>query len=500
MANDITLVFVHGWSVTNLNTYGELPIRLRNEGRVAGIDIDVRDIFLGQYISFHDEVRLPDISRAFQSAVNEQLGDIISAGRRFIAITHSTGGPVMRDWSERYKSQWPSFPMSHLIMLAPANFGSALAQLGKARISRLASWFQGVEPGQGVLDWLELGSNESWKLNKDWIQSDGSGISADHFFPFVLIGQAIDRKFYDNLNSYTGELGSDGVVRSAGANLNATYVLLKQLLPGVDNDTPVVESDTAPRTAFRTVRHASHSGNEMGIMASEKADVNDPLGADTVNAIIRCMQVATKENYYQLCDDFDNETAQLQQEEQLEIIEKGLIFRSKRYFIHDKYSMIIFRVCDAEGYPVRDYDLIFTSGPGNSPDQLPEGFFADRQRNSKNPETVTYYVNHDIMNGSPAIMDGDNVVRPAVEGVTDLGVQVVPRPNNGFVRYYPFELQANSDFFNKVVSPNSTTLIEICLQRLVDKNVFVLNGPVDAMTSDAAGDFKGIDPSGVNVG
>ena len=48
--------------------------------------------------------------------------------------------------------------MSHLIMLAPANYGSALAQLGKQRLSRIKSWFEGVEPGQGVLDWLELGS------------------------------------------------------------------------------------------------------------------------------------------------------------------------------------------------------------------------------------------------------------------------------------------------------------------------------------------------------
>jgi hypothetical protein len=62
-------------------------------------------------------------------------------------------------------------PMSHLIMLAPANFGSALAQLGKSRISRLKTWFEGVEPGTGVLDWLELGSPEAWKLNRAWISS-----------------------------------------------------------------------------------------------------------------------------------------------------------------------------------------------------------------------------------------------------------------------------------------------------------------------------------------
>ena len=75
-------------------------------------------------------------------------------------------------------------------MLAPANYGSALAQLGKQRLGRLMSWFEGVEPGQGVLDWLELGSTESWALNKEWIASDGTQIGPNGVFPFVITGQS----------------------------------------------------------------------------------------------------------------------------------------------------------------------------------------------------------------------------------------------------------------------------------------------------------------------
>ena len=145
--SSITIVFVHGWSVTNLNTYGNLPIRLRSEGVKNGIDIEVKEIFLGRYISFHDEIRLPDISRAFNTALADQLSDVSS----FVCITHSTGGPVIRDWWNRYcKGKKSKCTMSHLIMLAPANFGSALAQLGKETLSRLKSWWSGVEPGQGV--------------------------------------------------------------------------------------------------------------------------------------------------------------------------------------------------------------------------------------------------------------------------------------------------------------------------------------------------------------
>ena len=62
--------------------------------------------------------------------------------RRFACITHSTGGPVVREWLDRYHAQpgtLDACPMSHLVMLAPANFGSALAQLGTRAIVELTA-------------------------------------------------------------------------------------------------------------------------------------------------------------------------------------------------------------------------------------------------------------------------------------------------------------------------------------------------------------------------
>src|SRR5687768_10249172 len=123
----LTVVLVHGWSVTNVDTYGGLPIRLRAEAARASIDIDVREIFLGKYISFHDEVRLRDIALAFQNAVEDVAPDAVAGKRRFVCITHSTGGPVIRDWWHRLYRSARRCPMSHLVMLAPANYGSALA-------------------------------------------------------------------------------------------------------------------------------------------------------------------------------------------------------------------------------------------------------------------------------------------------------------------------------------------------------------------------------------
>lgn len=500
----INLVFVHGWSVNNLDTYGELPIRLRNEGAAAGIDLTVQEIFLARYISFHDEVRVADISRAMQAAVQEQLAEILKKGGKFVCITHSTGGPVVRDWWERYYKDAgapgavaSTCPMSHLIMLAPANFGSALAQLGKGRISRLASWMEHVEPGQGVLDWLELGSEESWQLNRSWILANSPGKGAGSFYSFVLIGESIDRKLYDHLNSYTGELGSDGVVRSAAANLNATLIEIRQEVsaqPGqpVQEQAPVINFHEVHDKPFRIITGKSHSGKEKGIMTSVKADTTDAASAETVNAILRCIQVKDDAAYDTLCQDFGKETDAVQAAEKLEIINDHFLALTRRYFIHDRFCLIIFRVKDSEGYPVTDYDLVFTVGDDQNPNHLPEGFFADRQQNSVHKETVTYFVNYDILTGSPAVMDGTKTVREASSGIDKLGLLLIPRPDKGFVRYVPLQVSADREFFQKMVRPNAPILIDICLQRLVSREVFRMEGPITEMPAD--GNFKDTDP------
>ena len=264
------VVLVHGWSVHNTSTYGELPARLEAESK-DDILLDIHNIWLGKYVSFQDEVQLDDISRAFESAIRQEL-DASSLQAKCICITPSTGGPVIRNWIYKYyvePGKMAECPVSHLIMLAPANFGSALAILGKLRISRIKSWFEGVEPGKGVLDWLELGSPESWNLNVKWMNYFKGQQQYETFFPFVISGQSIDRSFYDHINTYTGELGSDGVVRLSGANLNANYYKFVQESPVGDAIelalTPKEnEHITCSNTAFAIAKGRSHSGDGMG--------------------------------------------------------------------------------------------------------------------------------------------------------------------------------------------------------------------------------------------
>ena len=180
------LVFLHGWSVTDTATYGRLPQILGERAAAAGIDLQFTHVHLGRYISFRNEVKMDDLVRALDHALRELLGRDLP---RFACVTHSTGGVLARSWIEAHygASGLARCPLTRLILLAPPNHGSALAILGSGRISRLRSWFQGVEPGDGVLRWLELGSEEARALNRAWLDYPSADASVA-LRTFVLTG------------------------------------------------------------------------------------------------------------------------------------------------------------------------------------------------------------------------------------------------------------------------------------------------------------------------
>ncbi len=133
------VVFVHGWGVTDTSTYGQLPEALATQAEEYKLQIEIKHIWLGRYISFHDDVSVVDVARAFHCALHDQIPDSAGEISDFSCITHSTGGPVVREWLDHFygASQLSKSPLRHLVMLAPANHGSPLAALGKKRVGRI---------------------------------------------------------------------------------------------------------------------------------------------------------------------------------------------------------------------------------------------------------------------------------------------------------------------------------------------------------------------------
>lgn len=456
-----TLVFVHGWSVTHTSTYGALPQRLQQQAAAHGIALDISDIWLSEYVSFDDAVTMPDLVRAFDHA----LRDLHLLSASFACITHSAGGPVVREWLRAQRERpgvHSTIRLTHLMMLAPANFGSALAQLGKGVLGRLKAWWDGIEPGQPVLDWLELGSAESWSLNLDHIHGeDPAGYGQ---FLFVLTGDRPDRGLYDHANSYTGENGSDGVVRIAAANLNAHHAVLARGTSAA-YDTLSLHLTKAPRTAFKLIAGASHSGTEQGIMAAAPEV--------TVDTLLRCLRVTDAGRYAQLCDAFEQENA----ERDADKIERETVGPfPARVHIHDPRSLLIVRLADESGEALIGSRFLLTAGAPANPDWMPQGFMLDRQANRRSANVISLFLNHTLLAGDQRVADpasSRRTLRPATEARRPYGAMLQPADLSELVHHALARSAASQDLFD-AIGPHQTTLLDVVLPRLVHEGVFRL--------------------------
>ncbi|WP_068334644.1 esterase/lipase family protein [Photobacterium jeanii] len=439
------VIFVHGWSVTDTNTYGLLPEAIAKQASNYGLNIDIKHIWLGRYISFNDTVNMTDIIRAFDQALRDQIpaGDHIA---EFSCITHSTGGPVVREWLNHYygSHNLAQSPLRHLVMLAPANHGSPLAALGKQRVGRIKAWFDGVEPGQLILDWLSLGSQQQIDLAKAYLDYQPA---SNRFYPFVLTGQSIDKKFYDFVNNYLTEPGSDGVVRVSGANMNFSMV---KFVESEETDTvshmsenlavsllkPVNGFNRPEPVPIGVVPNASHSGKSKGIMRSIASANSKKV---QLAEILKCLQVTSPDDYQQRQLALSALTQQTQK-------------RSHRYI------NLVFIVKDDQGVPITDYDLVLLGGPNREPDKLSKGFFIDRQKNAANPNHLVYYIDYDVIIKSKLT-----------------GFRIIARPDQGFSFYHPVEFRDETAEIDALLKPNETLYIEVVIHRRVDQAVFLFD-------------------------
>lgn len=435
------VILVHGYNVTSTKTYGVLPQRLKRAGH------NVKDVFLSKYVTLDDDITLPDLVRAFHSALLDTFKGKLETS--FACVTHSTGGLVVRSWVDTiYGDAMASLPLSHLIMLAPPNNGSRLAELGKSRLSRLRS-LAGIEPGVKVLDALELGSAQQWNLNSSWIQKKLH--TAPGFYPVVITGQWIDKKLWDCIVPGTYERGSDGVVRAAAANLN-----MKKISVNEDGQVSREEMEGIP---FLLTPKTSHSDESYGVMGSIPSQGSHPV----LNGILAALDVDSREEYQALEVDFSSKTNSLQ--------------RKESYYDGSKlerYSQVVFRVSDSHGTALEDYalEIVDSSLRGN---RMPSGFFADNHKNLVSPENFVYFLNYDRMSD---IKGGK------------IGFRLNSVPDSPLINYQETMMLAPIDV-ESILQPNQTTLVDVVLKRRINKKVFEItkNLSYQKITGEAGADW-----------
>ena len=239
------MMIVHGYS-DDPGSFGDLKRFFVEQAGYRESDICFAD-----YSSMDDDASFRD----FADKLDEDY-ERLSAGwrkkrepTRIDIACHSTGALVVRAWlamrfvrrTKRKGSM--TCPVNHLLMFAPANFGSDLARMGQSLLGKAKATFfdssqrkgNAMESGRQVLEGLEPASPFQWELSDYDLFCDNEENPADSGFfdprikdprkrcyPFVFAAGESYGGMQARIIKKRQKPGTDGTVRICGTSLNVT--------------------------------------------------------------------------------------------------------------------------------------------------------------------------------------------------------------------------------------------------------------------------------------
>lgn len=335
-------IILHGWS-DNSSSFAGFAKWLQTEHGIPAINI-----FLGDYLSMNDEVTLFDLGYAFDRAL--QKAGISQERHSFNAIVHSTGGLVVRKYLRQKcldhqtgRRDAKSTPIQHLCMLAPANFGSPLATLGKSILGRVFKgwkWDGFGESGQKILDALELASPYSFDLaTDDLFDPEFPIFDPQNTLTTVMVGT---KAYPGALKSTMHEDGSDGTVRVATANLQASYFKIDFKEP--DKVPEFVEVPRNVGELALAVFHRNHGS---------VTQPDDPTQhTEWESTLVSALTIAPSDypGHVQRCQSLTDQT-----------FAEGINGQNSEWY--HRFQHVVFRVHDQHGAPINDFMIEFYQEP-----------------------------------------------------------------------------------------------------------------------------------------
>jgi hypothetical protein len=419
----VKVFLVHGWSVSDTTTYQALHAKLGESG------YDLHEIFLGRYVTLDDQATIPDLARAMHQALVRQLGKPPWQGQTFHIITHSTGALVVRQWiANLYDGKAAQGrPLKNVVFLAGPHFGSRLAHQGRSMLSRIR---YGGDTGREILNALELGSDFSWRLNEQWL--DTSTWKKKGVRPYCLIGSTAKPGFLARtLVPATNEKGSDGVVRVATGNLNfrryeVDLVAKRMKKAGEITGVP-----------FGALEPYEHSGPDTGIMNSIKTGSNR-RNHQAFDEILKCLAVKNATEYREQADRLAAITAQTGSA-------KGI------------FAQVDFRIRDMDGKPVRDYSIVM--GHPVREGIKPAKIVSDVHKNRVDDNHISFYLDM-------SKVDSTNTYVLSIEAET--GSPLVEFDDSWRPLYTAGQI-------HELLMDHQTTQVDVRLSREPGRNLFVFH-------------------------
>ncbi|MCE9680754.1 esterase/lipase family protein [Halomonas alkalisoli] len=467
--SDRPLVLLHGWNDESKSferLVGHLRKRL-GAGRIQHIAI-------GDYLSKDDALRFDDLQAALDRAWT--LQGLPRDAASVDLIVHSTGGLVIRDWLVRHFAP-DAVPVKHLVMLAPANFGSPLAHMGRSMLGRITNGFFSRQAGQAVLETganilrgLELASPFSWALAMQDRFAEGEGM----YIPGrILCTVLCGNTGYGGIRSLANEEGGDGTVRLATANLNCGHMQIafreKERDSGRVTVPEVVDyRPSSGRCAFRILDGLDHSAIKLDAAESRLSG-----GQKETLALIERALTIDDDAFDAFCDECDAANQQLTRQPGDRRGKPG-------------FQNTVVRVRDQFDVPVEDYLIEFYD-----PSRPDGGGLARTIHESAIRKVHNYQADNSLRS---LYIDTARLYDAVERADTRLGMSITAEPmldeDEQNARYAPvgFRTLADEDIedlcldvdqLRALFQPHRTLLVDICLHRSQADNVFRLNDPQD---------------------
>lgn len=432
------VVIIHGWS-----DHAGSFVALQN-AVARRLGVAVATISLAEWLSLNDCVTYDDLVTRMD-AVWTAYGLPRTPGSVDV-IVHSTGALLIREWMVRYFPVAGTSPVKHLVMLAPANFGSPLAHKGTSFIGRIVKGWNSprmFEVGAMLLKGLELASPHTWVLAEKDLFGPISYFGTGAILATVLVGNA----GYSGIAAAANECGSDGTVRLSTANLNAVQIKVDLRDPG--NPTMTDPVQTNGLIGFRVFDGLNH------------ATMTDPTQPAVEDAIIAALQIDDA-GFNGYCTQLDGLTQTVMNRRESQ---------DDRYYWG--YQNTVFLVKDQFGAHVADYFLEFY---GPAADTFWEQLFHE-----KVIETVHAYSGD---SGYRSLLIDTKRLRAAQaqapDGILQFSLTASPDISDNEVGYASFRdedigaISIPAAQLQLLFQPNRTVFIEVTILRKQKDHIFQL--------------------------
>ncbi|WP_309380536.1 esterase/lipase family protein [Cerasicoccus frondis] len=448
----LPVIILHGWSDES-TSFQPLAKYLEDNGIIT------TPIYLGDYLSMHDEVTLPDLGRAMQHAI--AAAGIPQDRHSFDLIVHSTGALVGREYLRQIcrdsegKPDATLTPIRRFVFLAPANFGSPLAHIGKSMIGRLFKgwkWNRPLETGKQVLNALELASPYSSQLALDDLFDPEFPIfSPANTLATVMVGTV---SYPERFKKLVHENGSDGTVRVSTANLNAAHVKVRFTDPSQPPEFKLFPQNCPeiPLAVFKR-DHAS--------ITNPTDPVQKKQYQETLLQALK-LEPADYDAHRDACVQITQDT-----------YETGAAGRKFKPQYFHRYMNVVFYVHDQFGDAVDDYFVEFYQEDGDDDDEVFE------KVNSEILERV--HVNKVSNAWRSLYFDMDDMEKLLVEQQAEVSMSLVAAAISEMIGYanppdLPDEggIRVLSDTNRTFYFPNQTLIVDIEITRTQSNKVFYL--------------------------